>query len=105
MAPILPDIGPEKISAVFRALKYEEIDELKHLIDEHPQLVNCRSSAERTPLHTAARRGLVEAVRFLLEKGADPEARDYRDWTALDWAIDHHQEAVVDLLRGRLRST
>ncbi len=90
----------EKISAVFKALKYEDFDRLKELIEGEPDLVNCRSSAQRTPLHTAARRGFVDAVRYLLQRGADTEAKDYRDWTPLEWAVDHQQDEVIKILQG-----
>lgn len=104
MGPVLSDIEREKISAVFKALKYEDLDRLKQLIEADPGLVEVRSSADRTPLHTAARRGLREAVAFLLAMGADPEARDYRNWTPLDWALDHQRLDVAELLRSHRRT-
>jgi ankyrin repeat protein len=37
-------------------------------------------------------------VQLLLEKGADVEARDYREITALHWAVGNGHGGVVRLL-------
>ena len=104
MVSVLSSIEREKVSEVFKSLKYEDIDRLKELIEEDPDLVNARSSADRTPLHTAARRGFIEAVELLIDKGADLEAKDYREWTPLDWAIDQDQQDVVQLIKSKRSS-
>lgn len=42
-----------------------------------------------TPLHRAAAYGSAEIIRYLLERGADPEARDARGDSPLTWASEH----------------
>ncbi|MFO7900483.1 MAG: ankyrin repeat domain-containing protein, partial [Planctomycetota bacterium] len=50
----------------------------------HVRWVLSRAAADRqTPLHLAASRGLIEAVKTLLEHGARPDARDSRGRTPL----------------------
>jgi ankyrin repeat protein len=39
-----------------------------------------------TPLHEASLKGQVQVVKELLEHGADTEAKDDDDWTALHYA-------------------
>ena len=39
--------------------------------------VNIRDIWQSTPLHVAVREGLKESTLFLLEEGADVEARDH----------------------------
>jgi ankyrin repeat protein len=49
-----------------------------HLVD---------SEKRYTPLHIASRHGLSNWVRYFLEQGADVNAKDKRNWTALRHAI------------------
>lgn len=55
-----------------------------------------------TPLMWAARSGAVDAMRILLDKGADPNTRDHRNgWTPLLHAIHKRQPAALRLLLER----
>jgi ankyrin repeat protein len=77
--------------------------------------VNQANSMGITALHGAANRGSDDIIRFLVEKGADPAARDNEGRSALDWAkgvflATHPPEAkpssvalITSLLRARDR--
>jgi len=55
-----------------------------------------------TPLMWAARSGSIEAMTILLDRGADPGARDaIKGWTALFHAIHKRQAGAVRLLLER----
>ncbi|XP_054642981.1 BRCA1-associated RING domain protein 1 isoform X2 [Dunckerocampus dactyliophorus] len=60
-----------------------------------------------TPLHLAAIKGDVEAVRELLDQGADPNLKDNAGWTPLHEACNLGHLAVVEVLvsRGALVNT
>jgi len=54
-----------------------------------------------TPIRDHGRPSLyvnVEAVRLLLDAGADANARDWRDYSALQWAVYSGHQSVVRLL-------
>jgi ankyrin repeat protein len=48
-----------------------DIETVKRLIAEDPELINSRNSGGRFPLEMAAQTGQIDIVKFLLEKGAD----------------------------------
>ncbi len=50
------------------------------------------------PLHIAAQRGLAEAVRLLVSKGAGVGTRDENGYTALHLAAYHGQVECVEML-------
>ena len=94
-------MDPQKASALFLALKQEDLYLVETLLAEDASLVHARSPAERTPLHTAARRGIFRAVELLLEAGAELNAADGRGWTPLDWALEEEQTEVAEFLRSK----
>lgn len=59
---------------VFEAATVGDVDRLRQLLDEDPELARARSADAATALHFAAFFGQPEAARLLLERGADPHA-------------------------------
>jgi ankyrin repeat protein len=57
------------------------LDDLRHLLDARPDLLDARGvdARGRTALHLAAERNQPACVRLLLEAGADVRIRDYGD--------------------------
>ncbi len=58
-----------------------------------------RNEMRVQPLHSAAANGNVESCRLLLAAGADPHARQQRDFTPMDAATQEHNEELIALLR------
>uniref|UniRef100_A0A1X7T2W4 Uncharacterized protein n=1 Tax=Amphimedon queenslandica TaxID=400682 RepID=A0A1X7T2W4_AMPQE len=52
-----------------------------------------------TPLHIAAIENKINAVQWLLSKGATVDSRDDTGRTALDWAEEYRHSDIVTLLR------
>ncbi|XP_020491318.2 BRCA1-associated RING domain protein 1 [Labrus bergylta] len=57
-----------------------------------------RNHKGETPLHLAAIKGDVEAVRELLDQGSDPNLKDNAGWTPLHEACNLGHLAVVEVL-------
>ena len=54
-----------------------------------------------TPLHNGCERGQVEVIKFLLDKGADMDARGEQGMTTLMTACGNRNMAVVEVLVER----
>jgi ankyrin repeat protein len=79
------------------AAQYGHVDVMRALL-AHGFDVNVQATTG-TPLHSAAFRREIEAARFLLDHGANPDRRGYLGWTPLHVAASqHHVEAVRALL-------
>src|SRR5260370_5174440 len=80
---------------------------LRRLIERDPSLTHSEYWYTR-PIHFAVREGHLEAVRILLEAGADPEWNGYHDGSLIEMARDRGHEGIVQLLdaarerRGRI---
>jgi ankyrin repeat protein len=93
---------PPKTRAFHTAVKNGHVETAQFLLARKAD-VNAKDGLEmqRSALHLAAARGLDEMIRLLLDHGADLEAADLRDQTALCCAISAQQEKTVELLLGR----
>lgn len=75
------------------------VDELDVILDEHPERISARDALGETPLHKAARYGELEAIRLLVERGADVAAREKVGGTPLHLAaVFGHARAVTRLV-------
>jgi ankyrin repeat protein len=71
------------------------------ILKRSPELVNARHDGA-TALHFAAINGHIEAVRWLLDHGAELDAHDDEyEAGAVGWAMEKGQTAVMDFLLDR----
>lgn len=76
-----------------------DLNKLRHLINTDKSQVNGRYSySKTTPLHIAARRGLVGAVDQLLEAGAKLVIQDRESSTPLMTATENEQVEIMEKL-------
>jgi len=80
-----------------------EVNRIRAMIKDSPDLINARdpSPDNDTRLHTAARQGQATVVQFLLENGAEVDARNKSVRTPLHEASVTGRRAVVQLLLDR----
>lgn len=72
------------------AVRKNDVDRVRELLRQNPQLVSVRDPIGATPLHFAAENGHRELVEMLLAAGADINARDDRfHGTPAGWAIEY----------------
>ena len=95
-------VAPDK--AILKAAKHGDVGVLRQLIASDRALLAARDSDGGTPLHCAAWKGHVEAVRLLLDAGADVHAKSTNDHygdTPLHAAAHGNHKDVVALLIAR----
>src|SRR5882672_9102708 len=94
----------KNVALFFEACAKGDVELLRGLLATDPTLARVSNPVGHyngsTGLHSAAQRGHLDAVRLLLDHGADPNAREGGDNTyALHWAAAHrHLETVRALL-------
>jgi ankyrin repeat protein len=82
-----------ELDKLIEAARLGIVQELKDLIRRHPELVRERDETGATALHYAAFGGHRDAVRLLVEAGADVNARDAQfGATPAGWAIEYLRE-------------
>jgi ankyrin repeat protein len=92
----------EALAALLDAAALGDVPRLRVVLDEHPDIIDERGlrkgdSGMRTALHHAGAH--EDAVRFLLERGADPNIRDEGDWAfPLHFAAETGAIGIVRLL-------
>ena len=78
-----------------QSAQFGQIDELRALLDETPELIDRADGRGMTALMAAAHGGHAAVVKDLLERGADVTCRDDRGVSALDYAIREDRLEVV----------
>ena len=90
-----PILDANPLLDVFDAAAVGRTRGLEELLEAEPGLVHERSPDGATPLHLAARFDQKDAVELLLERGADPSARDADGRAPEDVAGDETRDLVA----------
>jgi ankyrin repeat protein len=91
----------EAVKALQDAAAEGRVDDLRRLLDAHPDLLDARGVEfqKQTALHKAAAKNQLACVRMLLDHGADVDIRDYGDNAyPLHFAAESADLAVVRML-------
>jgi Ankyrin repeats (3 copies) len=95
----------EGTTEAHRAASDGNHEELVEVIDSHEEYVNARDANGWTPLHEAVRRGKLESVQFLIDRGSDVNSRTNptaNGGSVLYWAWSYHPDEnhpVIALLK------
>ena len=100
-APVLAQLGDGY--KFIKAVKDRDLVEAEKLINEGPTIVNTRdSSTRRTALHFAIEDRYLLGIRYLLQKGANPDHADKEGTTPMALAIQlNFTDAVEALIRQK----
>jgi ankyrin repeat protein len=82
-----------ELAKLIEAAEKGAIEDVKAIAQSHPELINQPDGTGATPLHYAAFGGHRDVVRFLVQQGADINARDGQfGATPAGWAIEYMRE-------------
>ncbi len=87
--------------SIFDAARKGDLEALKTILQTNPGLAGARGDGGRSPLHEAILAGQGEAARFLVEAGADVNARDSEGITTLGYAALVGNAGVAEMLIAR----
>jgi len=87
------------VTSLIAAVRAGNRREIERQIAASPESVQGKDAGGSTPLHHAAGYGPLANVEWLINKGADVNAKNNRRSTPLHWAI--HDEAKVRLLLSK----
>jgi ankyrin repeat protein len=74
------------------------------LLLDNDAYIDAESPNKTTPLMMAASYGTAEAVKLLLDAGADPTLKNIQGLSAIDFAQRNSRKDVADLIAGAVRS-
>jgi ankyrin repeat protein len=92
---------PAFCGEIHDAAKAGDLSKIKTLLKKDPDFALSKDSSAWTPLHYEARAGCKEAVKLLLAKGSDVNAKTNDGKTALFFAARGGYKEVVELLLAK----
>jgi ankyrin repeat protein len=77
---------PEEINDMCNAAAKNDVDRIRMLLKNKPELIDCKTDVGTSPLHWTASGGAVDAMELLISEGADINCRDNLGLTPLHLA-------------------
>ncbi|HUU05466.1 MAG TPA: ankyrin repeat domain-containing protein, partial [Patescibacteria group bacterium] len=95
-AQIVPLLKPLHLAA-----ESGDLIRVKNIVEKIPKSLNLKDERGWSPLHLAVKNGHLEIAKFLMDRGAEINARGVRGVTPLRMALDCGQKPTADYLREK----
>ncbi|GFY42497.1 ankyrin repeat domain-containing protein 49 [Trichonephila inaurata madagascariensis] len=94
----IEDLGGDPKKLILWAAEKNELETMRRLLEEDPNLVNARDNDLYTPLHRASYSNNIEVIKMLLSYDADVSSKTTDGWEALHCACKWDSVEAVSLL-------
>ena len=101
MPLLVPALMADDRTDLSLAIRQGDLDKVRAIVEKSPALVTSADHSGFTPLHIAATAGRVEIIAFLLQRGADIEARTPGGQTPLFQTVPFGSGQAFDYLLER----
>lgn len=88
------DVGNELLDAV----RDHDLDQVKHICEKYPEMIDYRGFMGWSSAHWAARYGFIDILEYLLEQGADFHLKDLKGDTIMHKAAANAQFKTMQWL-------
>jgi len=88
-----------KLKVLITAVRDQKYTVVKKMLRDDLELIKGRDQSDSTLLHHAAGFGDIKTLKFLLDRGADSNAKNRLDGTPLHWAVRSDEKTAL-LLEG-----
>lgn len=92
---------PTKIRTIFDAIVLNDFDAVKTFVEKSQNYVKELSDGRITPLHQACKCNLPEVAEYLIDNGADINAKDVMKMTPLHYACIEASDELIKLLMAK----
>ena len=75
-----------------------DLEKIKMLLKDHPDVVSSKDTNGTTALHIAAWKGYAVVANYLIANGAEVNAKNNKGFTPLHMAAGYGRKDVVELL-------
>jgi len=83
---------------IFAVMDNDDLKMIKHLVKSDSNSIKCLGDFERTALMYATREEHYEVAKYLIEVGADVNAKDVKDWRPIHFASRENAFSIIKLL-------
>lgn len=98
IAFLLSAITNIKAQEIFDAVKNNDLNKVKSLIEKEPDLLNARDPNEQTPLHYASQKSNLAVIKLLVEHGAAVDIKNKMGLTPFYYAASSGKKEIINYL-------